>query len=175
MDAFAVAVSDGLCMRRLRARWVLAIGVCFGVYQGVMPTIGYFLGKTFTDYIRAVDHVLALILLGAIGGKMLVDAVKSRKEECPVAEELTLGLLLIQGLATSIDALAVGISFAALNVNIITAALFICAVTCVLSCIGVVLGKKSGGFLGEKARFVGGIILIGIGVKIFIEHTFFGG
>lgn len=172
MDAFAVSISNGLCCTKLKKSQVLAIGVCFGGFQGLMPTIGYFLGKAFESYITAIDHYIALILLGYIGGKMVYDALTQKEEEKHTS--LPPSLLLTQGIATSIDALAVGVSFAALpNVNIIAAALFIAGVTFVCSVIGVCFGKFFGEKLGSRAMLAGGLILIAIGVKIFVEHMFF--
>lgn len=177
MDAFAVAVSNGMCKKNVKLGWTFGIGLTFGIFQGAMPTIGYFLGQTFTNYVTKFDHILALVLLGFIGGKMLFDAWKSKDEEsCDnTAAVLTLQALLVQGLATSIDALAVGVSFSALNVNILLSAGFIAAVTFICSFAGVFIGKKFGSVLNRKAELIGGLILVGIGVKIFIQHTFFGG
>lgn len=173
MDAFAVSVTNGLCIKKIGWKGAAACGLCFGLYQGLMPTIGYALGKTFEDFITGIDHYIALILLGFIGGKMLIDGIKNKDEEINNNTSLTLGLLMVQGIATSIDALAVGVSFAALSVNIVSAATFICCITFLFSFWGVFIGKKFGTILNNKAQILGGIILIGIGVKIFIEHTFF--
>lgn len=173
MDAFAVSVTNGLCLKKSGWKAAAACGVCFGLFQGIMPTIGFALGKTFTRYITSIDHYIALILLSFIGGKMLVDSFKNDDESCETQFSLTLGLLLVQGVATSIDALAVGVSFAALSVNIVSAAAFICGVTFIFSFAGVFIGKKFGTVLNSKAQIFGGLILIGIGVKIFIEHMFF--
>lgn len=172
-DAFAVSVTNGMCKKNIRLGWTFIIAITFGLFQGVMPTIGYALGSTFTKFISQYDHIIALILLGFIGGKMLIDAIKGDDEKgCDIAR-LTFGALLVQGVATSIDALAVGVSFAAMSVNIISAAAFICSVTFVLSFLAVLIGKKFGDLLNNKAGIFGGLILIGIGVKIFIQHTFF--
>lgn len=177
MDAFAVSVTNGLCYKNVRFKWTLGMGLCFGLFQGAMPTIGYFLGSTFAGYISRFDHYIALILLGFIGGKMLSDGIKSRNESVEKSDSvMSLGLLLVQGVATSIDALAVGVSFAMLpDVNIVMAAGFIAMITFILSIAAVFIGKKFGNLLNNKAQIVGGLILIGIGLKIFIEHTFFGG
>ena len=142
-----------------------------------MPTIGYFLGSTFADYISAFDHYIALVLLGFIGGKMLADGIKSRNQGVEKFDKgMSVGLLLVQGVATSIDALAVGVSFAMLpNVNIVMAAGFIALITFMLSIAAVFIGKKFGNLLNNKAQIIGGLILIAIGMKIFVEHTFFGG
>ena len=186
MDAFAVSVTNGLCYKNVKLKWTLAMGLCFGLFQGAMPTIGYFLGSTFADYISALDHYIALILLCFIGGKMLYDVVKSKEEDIQTTgasediqttgASIGLGILLVQGVATSIDALAVGVSFAMLpDVDIVTAAGFIALVTFMLSVAAVFVGKKFGSLLNNKAQIIGGLILIAIGLKIFIEHTFFGG
>ncbi|MBQ9375138.1 MAG: manganese efflux pump [Ruminococcus sp.] len=172
MDAFAVSVTNGLCLKKTAWKTALACGICFGLFQGVMPTIGFALGKTFTRYITSIDHYIALVLLAFIGGKMVIESFK-KDEDSENTFTLTLGLLLVQGVATSIDALAVGVSFAALSVDIVFAAAFICCVTFVFSYAGVYIGKKFGTILNSKAQLVGGLILIGIGLKIFIEHTFF--
>ncbi len=177
MDAFAVSVTNGLCYKNVKLKWTFAMGLCFGLFQGAMPTIGYFLGSTFADYISALDHYIALILLCFIGGKMLYDVVKSKEEDIQTTgASIGLGILLVQGVATSIDALAVGVSFAMLpDVDIVTAAGFIALVTFMLSVAAVFVGKKFGSLLNNKAQIIGGLILIAIGIKIFIEHTFFGG
>ena len=174
MDAFAVSITNGLSARQLKRSTMLADAVCFGVFQGLMPTIGFFLGKAFETYIRTFDHWIALLLLAWIGGKMIWDAFRGEEESGEYT--LTVKLLLAQGVATSIDALAVGVSFAALpDVQILPAALLICCETFAFSLIGIVFGKKAGAKLGSHAQLVGGIILVGIGIKIFVEHMFFGG
>ena len=175
MDAFAVSVTNGMTKKNVNLKWAVAIAACFGIFQGLMPTIGYFLGSTFTKYVTQFDHYIALILLGFIGGKMLVDAFK--KEECDDNTcVLTVGALLLQGVATSIDALAVGVSFAAVmnSMSLAMAAAAIITVTTFAFCLaGVFIGKKFGDMLNNKAQIVGGLILIAIGVKIFVEHVFF--
>lgn len=175
MDAFAVSVTNGLCIKKIGIKGALACGISFGLFQGIMPTLGFALGKTFAEFISNIDHYIALILLGFIGGKMLIDGIKNKDEELKENLELTLGMLLVQGVATSIDALAVGVSFAALSVNIVSAAAFICCITFLFSFWGVFIGKKFGTILNNKAQILGGIILIGIGLKIFVEHMFLGG
>lgn len=175
MDAFAVSVTDGLCVKKMKLPKMLLIALTFGVFQGVMPTIGYALGQTFTGYISQFDHIIALVLLCFIGGKMLFDGLKKSEGDSCSAAGLPFGALMLQGVATSIDALAVGISFSAMRVNILLSAGFIAVVTFACSLIGVVIGKKFGSFLNQKAQILGGAILIAIGVKIFVEHAFFGG
>lgn len=173
MDAFAVSVTNGMVKKNVNKLWAIGIALTFGLFQGVMPAIGYALGMKFTNYITKFDHYIALILLGFIGGKMIIDAFKHDDEKVEKNATLTLGELMVQGVATSIDALAVGVSFAAMNVNIVTACAYIFIITFVLSFIAVFIGKKFGTLLNNKAEIIGGIILVGIGVKIFIEHTFF--
>lgn len=174
MDAFAVSIANGLSKKNMNILWIIATGLCFGVFQGVMPTIGFALGTAFEKYITALDHIIALVLLGFIGGKMIYDGFSARSEEGG-GSTLTVGELLLQGVATSIDALAVGVSFAALKMNIVLSAAFICATTFCFGVAGVVIGKKFGDKLSNKAEIFGGMILVGIGVKIFISHVFFGG
>lgn len=174
MDACAVAMTNGMCYRSIRKGWTVAIGACFGIMQGLMPLLGYYLGTFFSDIISAFDHYIALILLGFIGGKMIYEALHPDEEDVDEGTSLTWKLLLLQGIATSIDAMAVGVSFAALpNISILPAAGLICGVTWVLSCVGVVLGKRFGSLLNNKAQILGGVILIGIGIKIFVEHMWF--
>ncbi|MBQ8927930.1 MAG: manganese efflux pump [Oscillospiraceae bacterium] len=175
MDAFAVSITNGLCVKDLKRSQMLWMGVCFGGFQALMPTIGYFLGRTFASYIAALDHYIALVLLGFIGGKMIFDALQGSEEE---ASGFTLGvrMLLMQGVATSIDALAVGVSFAALpDMHIGVCAAVIGVTTFCFSVVGAAFGKRFGQKLGNRAQLVGGLILIGIGVKIFVEHMFFTG
>lgn len=173
MDAFAVSVTNGLCCKNIKAGKTLMTGVCFGGFQGLMPLIGYFLGRGFSHYITAFDHIIALILLGFIGGQMIWESFK-KEDENTDSNVLTGKMLFMQGIATSIDALAVGVSFAALkDVNIAFASSSICCITFVFSVVGVLIGKKFGNMLNNKAQLVGGLILVGIGIKIFAEHTFF--
>ena len=182
MDAFAVSIGNGLSMKKQNPKAALAIAFSFGLFQALMPTLGYFLGSAFEDIIRQFDHFIALIFLGFIGGKMIFDGIKEliadkkgKTEEIPEFH-LSFGKLMIQAVATSIDALIVGVSFAALpDVNIWTAVLLIGIVTFAISLIGVFSGKKFGQLLGSKAEIFGGLILVGIGLKVFIEHVFFGG
>ena len=175
MDAFAVSVTNGLCCKNIRTGGAAATGAVFGGFQGLMPLIGYFLGIGFAKYITAFDHIIALVLLGFIGGQMIYESFK-KDDDDKNETKLTAKMLLMQGIATSIDALAVGVSFAALrDVNIGFACLCICCITFVFSFAGVFIGKKSGTVLNNKAQLAGGLILVGIGIKIFVEHVFFGG
>lgn len=172
MDAFAVSVSNALCYPSMSKKQGLANSACFGLFQGLMPVLGFFAGQLFSRFISSVDHWIALVLLAIIGGKMLVEGVQAlRKPEiCPASPTFTTKTMLLQAVATSIDALAVGISFAALSVNILFAAAIIAVTTFLCCLVGVFLGRKFGFVLGEWAQILGGAILVGIGVKIFIEH-----
>lgn len=176
MDAFAVSVSNAMCFKGLSGRQALVNSAIFGVFQGVMPLAGYFAGRLFEGVVTAVDHWVALILLGVIGGKMLWEGVRAirQPESCPAGETFGVKTMLVQAVATSIDALAVGISFAALSVNIWLAAGEIALVTFVICALGGLLGRKFGALLGDWAKIVGGVILVGIGLRIFIEHMLAG-
>ena len=175
MDAFAVSISNALCYQNMNRKWALLTAGAFGLFQGIMPVIGWLAGIAFTKYIESIDHYVALFLLGFIGVKMIVEAIKELRhpDVCDVTKRLNLKLLGLQAVATSIDALAVGISFAAIHggLNIFASAGIICSVTFLCSLIGVFIGKKFGGLLGQKAEIFGGLILVLIGVKIFLEHT----
>jgi manganese efflux pump family protein len=177
MDAFAISLAKGFCIRKNILKKSLMISILFGVAQGVMPVIGWLLSIYFESYIKSIDHWVAFILLGFIGGKMLYESFKKNddeKLECAIDEDdLKLKEIVILAIATSIDALAVGISFAFLNVNIINAAIIIALTTFIICFFGVFFGKLLGGYLQKYSEILGGIILIGIGVKILIEHLFF--
>ncbi|MDE6724650.1 MAG: manganese efflux pump MntP family protein [Ruminiclostridium sp.] len=180
MDAFAVSIGNGLSMKKSRPKAALAIALSFGLFQAGMPLAGYFLGSAFEDIIKEFDHFIALIFLGFIGGKMIFDGIKELRAKKRGEEEeekpfkLSFGTLMIQAVATSIDALIVGVSFAALpDVNIWAAVVLIGLTTFTISLVGVFFGKKFGQLLGSKAEVFGGIILVGIGLKVFIEHIFF--
>jgi putative Mn2+ efflux pump MntP len=177
-DAFAVAMGNGLSMERVRARDACVIALAFGMFQAFMPVIGYALGSAVAGYIERFDHIIALILLGYIGGKMILEGLKKKGDGEVVSRRAGIGGLLIQAVATSIDALVVGVSFAAMGLTwagMTGGVSLIGAVTFLLSFFGVFLGRKFGGVLGRKAEVVGGVILVGIGVKICIEHMFFSG
>ncbi len=182
MDAFAVSIGNGLSMKKSSPKAALGIAFSFGLFQALMPTAGYFLGSAFESVIKEFDHYIALIFLGFIGGKMIFDGIKElrqrKKGEGEEAKEfkLSFAALMIQAVATSIDALIVGVSFAALpEVNIWVAVSLIGATTFIISLFGVFFGKKFGQLLGSKAEVLGGLILAGIGIKVFVEHMFFGG
>lgn len=172
-DAFAVSVADGMSRSVGRVRYAIASSLCYGIFQGVMPVIGYFSGRLLSNWISDIDHYVAFVLLGFLGGAMIYEQLKKGKgDESPDADTgiLPVRQILIKGVTTSIDALAVGISLAALGVDIFSAAVVIAAVTLGLSLGGFWIGKKAGGLLKQQAKLFGGAILIGIGIKILVEH-----
>ena len=169
MDAFAVAVCKGLSVTKLENKHMLITGLWFGGFQGLMPLVGYLLGSTFEKYITPVDHWVAFVLLGIIGINMIKEGL-SKEEECCEDASFSVKTMFVMAVATSIDALAVGVSLAFLKVNIFSSISLIGAITFVLSAIGVLLGKKVGSRFKSKAELLGGIILIVMGVKILFEH-----
>lgn len=174
MDACAVSISNGMCYSKFNKRDILSTAIAFGVFQAFMPLIGFLAGSLFSEAISFLDHWIALILLSFIGGKMIVEAIKELKypEACLTGDKsLTFKTLILQAIATSIDALAVGIGFAVMKVNILSAVLSIGVITFINSLIGSHLGKRCGEMFKQKAEILGGAILIFIGLKIFIEHT----
>ena len=187
MDAFAVSVTNGIIIKNLRFQHALKVGLYFGIFQALMPLAGWLAGFQFKDYIAGIDHWIAFVLLAFIGGKMIHEAYKENCEVCstdaeacevaiskhPEAEEdpLKMSRLLILAVATSIDALAVGISFAFLNVSIIWSAAVIGAITFAICVAGVYIGKRCGCLFQKRAEIIGGMILILIGAKILLEHT----
>ena len=169
MDAFAVSICKGLATEKLKIKHTIIAGLWFGGFQALMPLIGYFLGTTFEKYVTAIDHWIAFVLLGAIGGNMIKEAFSGEENEADGS--FGIKTMLIMAIATSIDALAIGITFALLpDVNIIAAVSFIGIITFVLSAIGVKLGNVFGAKYKSKAELTGGIILIILGLKILIEH-----
>ncbi len=169
MDAFAVAVCKGLAVKKAGIKQMLLAGVWFGGFQALMPAIGYFLGATFEEYITKIDHWIAFILLGIIGANMIKEAL-SKDEECANGS-MNFKEMLTLAVATSIDALAVGITFALLpDVNIGAAVGFIGVITLVLSAVGIKIGNIFGVKYKSKAELAGGIILILMGLKILLEH-----
>lgn len=169
MDAFAVAVCKGLSIRRAGLKYSLTVGLYFGAFQGLMPLLGYLLGVNFQNTITSVDHWIAFILLGGIGINMIREALNKDEEE-NLDSSLTPRSMLPLAVATSIDALAVGVSFAFLSVNIGAAVSFIGVITFVLSMVGVKVGSLFGAKYKSKAELAGGIILILMGLKILLEH-----
>lgn len=172
MDAFAVSISNGMCSEKKGVRAALPYAFAFGLAQGLMPLIGWLAGQAFSSAIQRLDHWIALIVLGFIGIKMISESCK-KTDECPVSGALTFKTIVLQAIATSIDALAVGVSIAAMNINIIHAASIIATVTFVLCLSAAFIGSRIGHVLKDKAEIVGGVVLILIGIKIFVEHMFF--
>ncbi len=171
MDAFAVAVCKGLATTTLKPKHMIITGLWFGGFQGLMPLIGFFLGVTFKKYIEAYDHWVAFVLLGIIGANMIKEAFSKEEEESADAS-FSAKTMFVMAVATSIDALAVGISFAMLlsMKEIPLAVSFIAVITFILSAIGVKIGNAFGAKHKSKAELAGGIILILIGTKILLEH-----
>ena len=174
MDAFAVSICKGLSMRKITLKNSGIVGLYFGGFQAGMPLIGYFLGLQFKDYIMSVDHWIAFILLGYLGLKMIQEALSKDDGDIESIqsekEMLRFKNMSVLAIATSIDALAVGITLAFLQVNIVPAVTFIGIVTFLLSMVGVKIGNVFGVKYKSKAEFAGGIILIGMGIKILLEH-----
>ena len=169
MDAFAVSVCKGLATQRVNPKHMIIAGIWFGGFQALMPLIGYFLGTAFEKYVTAVDHWIAFILLGAIGGNMIKEAFSGGENEADGS--FGFKTMLVMAIATSIDALAVGITFALLpDVNIVAAVSFIGVTTFIHSAVGVKIGNVFGAKYKSKAELAGGIILIILGIKILIEH-----
>lgn len=168
MDAFAVAVCKGLSMKKYDYKKGLIIGLYFGLFQGLMPVVGYVLGTAFQDIITNFDHWIAFILLGVIGGNMIKESLSKESEQSN--DKVDFKTMLPLAIATSIDALAIGITLAFLKVNIIIAALSITIITFIMSFIGSKIGHKFGSKYEKKSEFLGGIILIFIGLKILLEH-----
>jgi len=169
MDAFAVAVCQGLSMDKVKLRSMVMVGLYFGIFQAAMPLIGYLIGAQFADKIVAFDHWIAFILLGIIGGRMIKGSFESCDEKQDAAS-LQFKDMLPLALATSIDALAVGVSFAFLSIDIAPAVSFIGVTTFLLSAAGVKIGGIFGAKYKSKAELAGGIILILMGLKILLEH-----
>lgn len=171
MDAFAVSVCKGLNMRKVNKLHCFVIALFFGGFQAIMPLIGWMLGRQFEQYITAVDHWIAFVLLAFLGIKMILDTCKVEEEEiCKTESSLNLKELFVMAVATSIDALAVGITFAFLKVNIVLAISIIGCTTFVLCIGGVFVGNIFGSRYKNKAEIAGGVILVLIGVKILVEH-----
>ena len=169
MDAFSVSICKGLTTKQFSWKMALTCGLWFGIFQALMPLIGYFLGSQFEQYITAVDHWIAFGLLFLIGANMIREAL-SRKEDEPSDSSLGFKTMLLLAIATSIDALAVGISFACIQVKIWSSILIIGITTLVFSIAGVKIGNVFGSKFEKSAGIVGGIILILIGLKILLEH-----
>ena len=171
MDAFAVSVCKGLSVRRGSMKQALTVGIWFGGFQALMPFLGYLLGITFSSLITSIDHWIAFVLLGIIGSSMIKESREDEEEE--VSASFDVKTMLALAVATSIDALAVGVTFAFLHVNIVWAVTFIGCTTFVLSAIGVKAGNVFGMKYKSRAELAGGVILILMGIKILLEHLGF--
>lgn len=169
MDAFAVSICKGLSMQKIDKKYTLCIGLFFGGFQALMPLTGYLLGSQFSGYIERFDHWIAFVLLALIGFNMIKESREEEEEEKPYAG-VNFKELLILAVATSIDALAVGVTFAFLQVNIVSAITIIGCTTFVISIAGVYVGTVFGSRYKSRAELTGGIILILIGLKILLEH-----
>jgi putative Mn2+ efflux pump MntP len=169
-DTFAVSVSTGLAVNQIRFWQGVRVAITLAFFQALMPLIGWFLGKQVSEYIVSVDHWVAFILLSALGFRMVYESFK--KEDAPSEfNPLSRTVLIGMAIATSIDALVVGVSFAFINTRIYFTVIVIGIVTFLVAMIGMLFGKKVGGRLGRRMEIIGGIILVGIGVKILLEHT----
>lgn len=168
MDAFAVSVSNGIVLKKVTALNSIKTGVFFGAFQAFMPILGWFLGNTFCMYIESIDHWLAFGLLSFIGANMIYESLK--EEENEYRNPNSTKVLLVMAIATSIDALAVGVSFSMLQANIFIPAIVIGTITFIISSIGVFIGKKVGKLFKKNAEIFGGIILIIIGFNILMHH-----
>lgn len=172
MDAFAVSIASGVTLKCFKVGHALRVALFFGGFQALMPVLGWLAGSTFQQYIAAFDHWVAFGLLTFIGGKMIYESflIEKTEDNCDPNNLTTIFILAI---ATSIDALAVGLSFSILQVQIILPVIIIGIVTFLLSLLGVYIGGRFGSLFEKKIEFIGGIILIGIGLRILIEHLFF--
>ena len=169
MDAFAVSICKGLSVRKVRPSYMVKAGLWFGGFQALMPLIGYFLGISFADFVSGVDHWIAFVLLCIIGGNMIKESCQKDDEE--VSPDFSVKTMFAMAVATSIDALAVGVSFAFLKVNIWLAVTLIGITTALFSGAGILIGNFFGSKWKSKAEFAGGFILVALGLKILVEHT----
>ena len=169
MDAFAVSITSGITIKHLKINNALKIALFFGSFQAFMPLIGWLAGLSLRDFISGVDHWIAFGLLSFVGCKMIYESIKLESGEKKI-KPLNAYILVMLSIATSIDALAVGVSFAFLKISIATPVIVIGAVTFLLSFLGVFIGNRFGHFFEKKIEVVGGLVLIGIGIKILIEH-----
>jgi putative Mn2+ efflux pump MntP len=172
MDAFAVSVTLGLSVQKLKIKEVLIPGIYFGFFQALMPFLGYFAGTCFANKIQSIDHWIAFVLLGLIGGKMIWESL-SKEEKKVNKNPFQFATILLLAIATSIDALAVGVTFAFFEINIVTAIIIIGLTTFCISIGGVIIGNIFGAKYQSKAEFIGGAVLILLGLKILVEHLWF--
>ena len=168
MDAFAVSISKGLSVKTIRPQYMLKAAIWFGGFQALMPVVGYFVGFYFSDLVASVDHWIAFVLLSLIGANMIKESFD--KDSCEIDPDFSFKTMLAMAVATSIDALAVGVSFAFLKVNIWTSVLVIGLTTAAFSAAGILIGNIFGCRYKSKAEFVGGVILVVMGLKILLTH-----
>lgn len=168
MDAFAVSICKGLSMKKMNWKNAIIIALNFGIFQALMPMIGYFLGTTFESFVTTFDHWIAFILLALIGGNMIKESFDNEEEK--KNDKVDFKTMIVLALATSIDALAVGITFAFFDVNLLLAVAIIGIITFIISILGVKIGNKFGDKYQNKAELTGGIILVLLGTKILLEH-----
>ena len=171
MDAFAVSICKGLSMRKIMIKNAIIIALYFGFFQGFMPVIGYALGSAFSTIVESIDHWIAFILLGFIGANMIKESFDDEEEKRN--DKVDFKTMIVLSIATSIDALATGVTFAFFEVNILVACILIGVITFLISLIGVKIGNKFGDRYQNKAEFLGGTILILMGLKILLEHLGF--
>ena len=171
LDAFAVSVSSGIAIPGFGWRQAVKMGLWFGAFQFMMPLAGWFLGSSVSGYIEAVDHWVAFGLLALIGGRMAWGAVRGGGDEEEAPADLSAKRLCLLAIATSIDALAVGVSMAFMRVDVLFSAIIIGVVAFALSVVGGLAGRRLGSLFQKRAELVGGLVLIAIGVKILVEHT----
>ncbi len=169
MDAFAVSIASGFTAKQLRMQYVLKIAFFFGLFQAIMPLIGWSLGYSVKNYLSGIEHWIAFLILSGIGIKMIYEAKIIQKEEKDMVILSTYALFIL-AIATSIDALAVGLSLSAINISIITPSMIIGIVTFMFCIIGVYVGNRLGHLFESEIEVIGGIILIGIGIKILLDH-----
>ena len=169
MDAFAVSICKGLSVRKLKAEHVVKAGLWFGGFQALMPLLGYYVGVHFSGMVSTVDHWIAFVLLGIIGFNMIKESREGEEED--LAPDFSFRTMLAMAVATSVDALAIGVSFAFLKIDIWISVLLIGITTCLFSMIGINIGNVFGSKFKSTAELLGGIILVVMGVKILIEHT----
>lgn len=167
MDAFAVSICKGLSMKKLSIKNAMIIGAYFGFFQGLMPLIGFYLGSIFTGFLESITYIIATILLTIIGIGMIKESFAREEKQ---NDQVNFKTMIVLAIATSIDALVIGISFAFLKVNIYLSIIFIGFITFLLSFIGTIFGNKLGNKLGSKSNLLGGIVLIGMAIKILLEN-----
>ncbi len=173
MDAFAVSITNGIIIKKVKFKQAFNIALCFGLFQAIMPLIGWKLASYFSTYIINFDHWIAFILLSAIGGKMVHEAFEEEHID-KKSDPTKLGKLILLGLATSIDALAVGVNFAFIKTDSLFFTIATIGLTTfIISFVGVYFGKTFGSFFKKEAEIFGGVVLFLIGLKILIEHLFF--